>query len=51
MPVIDLTGKLIGGYVLHEEIGHGGMAVVYRAVQPERIVLKPGAVITRDNLP
>jgi len=34
MPVFNLTGKLIGGYVLHEEIGHGGMAAVYRAMQP-----------------
>ncbi len=29
-----LTGKHIGGYILREEIGQGGMAVVYRAYQP-----------------
>jgi branched-chain amino acid transport system substrate-binding protein len=30
----NLTGKQIGQYEIHEEIGHGGMATVYRATQP-----------------
>jgi WD40 repeat protein/serine/threonine protein kinase/DNA-binding XRE family transcriptional regulator len=30
----DLTGRAIRGYALAERLGTGGMAVVYRAVQP-----------------
>ena len=29
----DMTGKTIGQYEIHEEIGRGGMATVYRATQ------------------
>ena len=31
----DRTGQTIGGYELGEEIGRGGMAIVYRAHQPQ----------------
>ncbi len=30
----DLSGKTLGQYHILEEIGHGGMANVYRAAQP-----------------
>lgn len=30
----DLTGRTLGAYQIIEEIGHGGMANVYRATQP-----------------
>ncbi len=32
--MMDLTGRTLGQYQIVEEIGHGGMANVYRAIQP-----------------
>lgn len=31
----DLVGQTIGGYILHEAIGAGSLAVVYKAYQPD----------------
>jgi len=31
----DLVGQVIGGYTLHETIGAGSLAVVYKAYQPD----------------
>jgi serine/threonine protein kinase len=35
MMTTDLVGQVIGGYTLHEAIGAGSLAVVYKAYQPD----------------
>ena len=34
-PIVDLSGRTLGEFVLREQIGKGGYAVVYRARQPK----------------
>jgi WD40 repeat protein/serine/threonine protein kinase len=34
-PIADLSGRTLGEFVLREQIGRGGYAVVYRAEQPK----------------
>ena len=49
LPVAERPGTQIGPYKLHQEIGEGGMGVVYMALQKEPVrrkvalkIIKPG---------
>ncbi|HEX8114142.1 MAG TPA: hypothetical protein VF516_40705, partial [Kofleriaceae bacterium] len=41
-PMADLAGRKLGDFVLREQIGEGGCAVVYRCEQPQ---LRRSAVV------